>query len=285
MLKRLIRSAGSEIDIQEIYPTKVSPMQRQATIEPIEEKDLPEEHKPSYERVISGQMQDTAWNEIDEKKLYQLGFARKTILSVAPFTHSAAAFLDVEAKDEARWLIYGRQTPFFLKPDTEEGRHYVGGFIHLLHNLTDSKIANEKNYRFFPTHDFEVEKIPVILTGSEVKQILQKADEEVCATHSFDFNLFQSNCYSVSVDVLACAIDIINQRIERNAAEHENSNKSIMAIRELLTHATQDNLALGVGVDTHPVVKKHLEAVDRIIAERQIPREFEKTSPSPKRQF
>jgi hypothetical protein len=183
-----------------------------------------------------------------------------------PFTHSAIAFLDLNTQSEARWLVFGRQTPYFLKPNTEEGKLYVGGISNLLHNLTASKIDNEKNYDFFKDQNFVVEMTNVTLSGTEVRQIINRADFAICRNKTF--NLVQSNCYSASISILAYAIEVIANRTARNAVEEAKNNKSILAIKELLSHAIQDNFS--IGVITHPFVTKQLKKVDRIIADRQL---------------
>lgn len=103
-------------------------------------KDSFDAQKTSFEKVTRSQMRDESLDKIDPDGKYQLGFARKEILDLLPFTHSAAAFLDLNAKGEAKWLIFGRQTPFFLK-----GNRFFGGLNKLYHSLTDSSIDNEKN--------------------------------------------------------------------------------------------------------------------------------------------
>lgn len=237
--------------------------------------ESPTEEKITFEKVTKSQMRDESLDKIKSDGRYQLGFARKEIVSILPFfTHSAAAFLDLNATGEAKWLIFGRQTPFFLK-----GSHFFGGLNKLYHSVTDSAIDNEKNYDFFPSHDFVVEKSNVTLTGKEVKEILQNADKEVCASHNGDYNLIQSNCYSASVDVLAFAIDAIAKRTENTAEEHAENNRCIDFIRErLLAHATQDNLHLWVGILTEPRVRAHLKAVDLLIAERHANNKFNPSS-------
>lgn len=256
----------SETKNQNLYIVKEPAMQTLST-NPLIKKDSFDEQKP-FETVTPKQMRDEPLDKINPDGRYQLGFARKEIVDLLPFTHSAAAFLDLNAKGEAKWLIFGRQTPFFLK-----GSHFFGGLNKLYHSLTDSSIANEKKYEFFPRHDFVVEKSDVILTGKEVKEILQNADKEVCENHPH--NLIQSNCYSASIDVLAFAIDAIAKRIENTAAEHAENNRCINFIRErLLAHATQDNLHMWVGVITEPRVRAHLKAVDLLIAERYANNKF-----------
>jgi len=224
------------------------------------------DHRPT---VLRSQMQSKSIDEIDDNCVYIIGFARKSILWPFPFTHSSIAFFDTSAKGEEKWLIFGRQTPYFLSFSARRRRNYVGGIGHLLHNLSDSKIDNEKNYDFFKGHEFNVELSTATLSGKEVKEIVKKADKEVCGDHSFDFNLLLSNCYSASTDLLACAIDAIHARQERNLYQHNQNNNSIDSIHLLLNHAKDDNLHLQAGVRTVSIVNEHLQKVEGIIASRK----------------
>jgi hypothetical protein len=220
----------------------------------------------STEKIVPSQMLDTPIEDIKDDHTYLLGFARKeNLIYPLHIKHSSAAFFDLDAKGEAKYLIFGRQTPFFLKPTTEEGKQYVGGIRNFFHNFTYSKIDNEKKYDFFPEINFIVEKTDVKLTGAEVKQIIERANIAICKNRMF--NGLISNCYSASVTSLAYAIEVIANRTEGNAAERAENSRSIIKTRELIAHAIQDNFS--IGVKNNSLVTKRLANVDRIIAERQ----------------
>lgn len=220
----------------------------------------------SFEKVVPSQMLGTPIEEINDDHTYLVGLARKEdLIYPLPFKHSSAAFLDLHAQGEEKYLIFGRQTPFFLKPTTEEGKKYVGGIRNFFHNFTHSKIDNEKKYDFFTKSDFIVEKTDVKLSGTEVKQIIERASLAICKNRMF--NGFISNCYSASVTSLAYTIEVIANRTERNAAERAENDESIAKIRELIARATQDNFS--IGVRNNSLVTNRLAKIDRIIDERR----------------
>ena len=144
--------------------------------------------------------------------------------------------------------------------------------------MTETSIDNEKKYDFFHSSPFKAEMSTAMLSGSEIKEIIKKADETICDDHLY--NLVISNCYSASVDVLVNAVEIIHKRKSILPPIIEENNKSIMALYQLIQEAREDNFS--IGVENNEIVEKALEKVDQIMRTRNLMELYEKNHPKPK---
>lgn len=230
--------------------------------------DFEKSHTISYEK-----MSDKTLEQIDDKEMYTVGFARKEI---AHFYHSAVVFLD----EKGEYLVFGRQSPFFLKDEEEEKLpprkpDSFLGMVNLFHSVTDTSIDNEKKYDFFHDSPFKAVMSTAVLSGAEIKEIITKADETICDNHLY--NLVVSNCYSASVDVLVNAIEVVNKRKSILPLLTEQNNKTIFSLYELVQEAREDNFS--IGVENNKVVEKALERADEIVKTRGLMELYNKKHP------
>lgn len=216
-------------------------------------------------REISyGQMSNKTLNELDDKGIFQVGFARKKITY---FYHSAVVFLDIHAKPtETAYLLMGRQAQYYLNKNEikKEQGNFFSNISNLFHSFVDTTIDNEKKYDFFKNNPFVAEMSTALLTGAEVKKIVKQADQAICEHHMY--NLVGSNCYSASVSILVNAMEAISTRQETSETDKENNTVFLTELYRLLTHADKDNFS--IGVKNNVIVEKALQKAEQIIERR-----------------
>lgn len=153
--------------------------------------------------------------------------------------------------DEARFEVH-----FARKP----------GFVEEIQKISVGMVKNSPLYhssialRAIPKDAVPNEDC-VILTGKEVKKLVEQTENSVCkAQHC---NMYSSNCYSASTFFLAQVIKEIDSR----PGDASKKSADIEKIARVLNHARNDNLSRGISnnelvrseltYQVHPILLKH----------------------------
>lgn len=266
--------------------------QMQKKLEPTENDDteLYTTHVIKHEHMFG-----THANDIPDDAEYLLGFATKDgfadILgssSSLAITHSSVVLLDVHAKSEAKFLVIGRQSPYFENPEHAEKRP-LHDQKHKSHHpelkseqqpaptpsekkstwmfgsalkAIGTSMENEKNYELFPDspiHGVVLHNVKV--TGKEMKQAFAEANERICQEQFC--TMATSNCYSGSVFTLCRVMHIIANR--SNVSESQKDH-DLARLWRLIQERATDNL--GLGVRNNALLKKEFDAVRKMLAKR-----------------
>lgn len=221
---------------------------------------------PKLKETLSGkkigieQMSEDAHHDLKDDQTYAFSFARKLgfkdwLGDNTPFIHSALAF---HQHDKDKWLVLGRQSPFYREGSTAPKSKFH-----------ETKPDNEKHYVLFgqnpETSAFYLTHSHLKFTGAEVKEVISRGEKNICPQPC---DMFNSNCYSFSVYSITQLIDVLDKREEKTPGEN---NQNIKTMAQLLSHACEDNYAQGVC--NNPVVKSAVKSTIDILKERGLAKE------------
>lgn len=156
--------------------------------------------------------------------LLEGGLISKYLIEKSPFRHSSVMFipLDIMLKlqkmptnlhsdylsEQKGIFVCGRQSTIYR--DDNKLRLEASGFFSAERQIT--KIDNEGLYELFPGAAFESMLSDSIFTGKEIKALIKRVDHLICENKNQACHMYNSNCYSASICMLAMAVESLFDR-------------------------------------------------------------------------
>ena len=245
--------------------------------------NIPEDNMLDIEVVEAEEKDRNEDQALKDDQIFEIGFTRKDCMRLLPFhipylsdkictdecmvKHASLAFRD---PDTGKFLIIGRQNNQFLKKTPSDHPSFITWAATSLlapstiWNFTDTHMDNEKKFNFFPGSLFNAEMCGVLLSGAEIKKVINAVNEKIC---SKPYDLIHSNCYSAVLFGLTKVFEIILERGDDSQYRTQNNN-DLKRIFTLISSAMQDNLKMGLGAANNSTVNEAIKKMAQALEKR-----------------